>query len=115
MKRITILLALSFCISCSAQKTSQKPVYVKVATVTMITGDQALLSTGKTTHYLVPAHQDLEVNKEYVFYLDITDCDKCPTKTAVIVGDPKITTQQAQKDQAAEREKVEEYREVITQ
>lgn len=100
---LTLLFCLSL-ISCSAQKTTPKPVYRTVATVSDISGDRAMLSAGKYSNYSVP-NDSLELFKEYVFWMDIVDCGNCPTKKAVIL-DKVYTTSQVQKDQEAAAKKL---------
>ena len=102
MKKLLILLLL-ITVSCSAQKTTQAKLYKKVATVSDIIGDRAMLSSGKYTNFNAPA-DDLEVFKEYVFYLEIVDCEDCPTKRVVILA-KCLTTGQIQKDQETNAKK----------
>ena len=100
MKRIILLLALSCCIGCSAQRTEEKPLYKVVAFVDKVDGSVRLdLSHDSSVSYSVPDGEYVH-NKEYVFWLDITDCKECRTRKAV-VADYAITTGQAQRDQAA--------------
>ncbi len=102
-----LLFTLLFCLSlfsCSAQKTTPKPIYRAVATVSDITGDRAILSAGRFTNYSVP-NDSLELFKEYVFWMEIVDCGNCPTKKAVII-DKVYTTGQVQKDQETAAKKL---------
>jgi hypothetical protein len=98
---IVLLLTLS---GCAIAQTEQKPVVRTVARVADIYADYATLDSGGKTNYRVPA-DELILAKEYVFWLEITDCGKCPTAKAVVLGHA-LTTQQAQKDQKNEAEKL---------
>lgn len=99
MKRIILLLALSCCISCSAQRIEQKPLKRVVAYVDEKDGAVARLSPNDPDiTYKVP-DGDFVLNKEYVFYLDIQDNQKGRVITATVER-YAITTGQAQRDQA---------------
>jgi len=99
MKHLILLIALLTLTSCKGQKIEQKPLYRQVASVTEIIGERAILSAGQYSNYNVPAG-DLEKFKECLFYLEITGCEDCNTKQA-IVKDWAYTTGQIQKDQEA--------------
>ena len=112
MKRLILLLALSLSLnSCMAQKTEQKPLYKVVAYVDKTDGVVRLDPTHNSqVSYSVPDGEYVH-NKEYVFWLDITDCGDCRTKKAV-VDRFAMTTQQAQRDQEAAAKKVS-HRKII--
>jgi len=103
MKHLILLIALISLSSCKGQKIDQKPLYKQVASVSDIIGERAILSAGKYSNYNVPA-DSLQKFKEYVFYLEITDCGECTTKQAIVI-DWAYTTGQIQRDQAANAKK----------
>jgi len=103
MKHLILLIALISFSSCKGQKIEQKPLYRQVASVSEIIGDRAILSAGKYSNYNVPA-DSLQKFKEYVFYLEITDCGECITKQAIVI-DWAYTTGQIQRDQAENAKK----------
>lgn len=101
MKKLLLLLSLSLCLtSCVSAQVEQVPIYKKVATVTDIIGDRAILSAGRFSNYNVPAEEGLIKNWEYVFWMEIVDNGDQPTKKAVIVK-KALTTGQATKNQDA--------------
>jgi len=97
---------------CLAGFSQEKPLHKQVASVTEVIGERALLSAGKYTHFNVPVG-DLEKSKECLFYLEITDCEDCNTKQA-IVKDWAYTTGQIQRDQEALSEKYKERKIIKT-
>ena len=107
MKHLILLIAL---ISFSANA-QEKPLHRQVASVTEIIGNRALLSAGKYIHFNVPVG-DYEKSKECLFYLEITGCEDCDTKQA-IVKDWVYTTGQIQRDQEALAKKYKD-RKILT-
>jgi len=107
MKHLILLIALiSF--SVNAQ---EKPLHRQVASVTEIIGERALLSAGKYIHFNVPIG-DYEKSKECLFYLEITGCEECDTKQAIVI-DWVYTTGQIQRDQEALAKKYKD-RKILT-
>jgi hypothetical protein len=99
MKKLLLLLLVSILfIGCAAAQVDQKPVYRTNATVQYIIGDKAVLQPNDPNiSYEVTPDSTLIMHKEYVFWLDFTDCHNCRTIKAVIV-DKAFTTFQVQRD-----------------
>jgi len=112
MKKLILLFALSFSLtSCVGQKIEQKPLYRVIAFVDKTDGVVRLDPThDSSVSYSVPDGEYVH-DKEYVFWLDITDCKDCRTKKAV-VETFGITSAQAQRDMEAAASKVS-HREII--
>jgi len=98
MKYFLLLLFFSL-FACGSAQVEQKPLYKTNATVQNIFGEVAILQPNDfSISYTVPA-DSLELNMEYVFWLDITDCHKCKNIKAIVIK-KAYTTYQAQRDQA---------------
>lgn len=85
--------------SCGIAQVEQAPLVKTNATVHTIIGEEAVLSVSSDLSYTVPAGV-LEVNKEYVFWLEVTGCNNCKNRTANVVA-AVYTTSQVQRDQKA--------------
>lgn len=106
MKKLILLIALSFSVtSCVAQKIEQKPLKKVIAYVDKYEETVRLNPTNdNSVSYLVP-DGEYQKNKEYVFWIEIYDCEDCRTVKAS-VDSFAITTGQAQRDQAEAAKKV---------
>lgn len=103
MKNLILLLVFGFMFtSCSAQKIKQVPVKKVIAYVDKIEGAVRLDPTHDASkNYFVNEGEFLQ-GKEYVFWLEVVDCDKCRSVKAVVVA-YAITTNQAQRDQEEQK------------
>lgn len=100
MKKLLLLFILFSLTGCASAQVDQKPLYRVVAFVQDKGKETARLQPDDSSvSYLVPSGE-FENEKEYVFYLEITDCGDCRTRKAIVV-DHAITTGQAQRDQEA--------------
>ncbi|MGJ5643190.1 hypothetical protein [Formosa sp. S-31] len=106
MKKLLVVMALLVSVASFAQKST---LHKKVATVTDIISDRAILSAGKYDSYNVSA-KNLEVGSEYVFYLAILDNSNTPK--AEVKGAIK-TKGQAQRDMDRTRKTLEKNYTII--
>ncbi|WP_435135687.1 hypothetical protein [Formosa sp. A9] len=106
MKRLLVVMALLVSVASFAQKTT---LHKKVATVSHIIGDRAIISVDKNSSYNVPA-SNLEAGSEYVFYLAILDNSERPK--AEVKGAAK-TKGQAQRDMDRTRKALDENYTII--
>ncbi len=100
MKKLLLLLIFGFFISgCGIAQVQEKPIYRTNATVQYIIGDKAVLQPNDSSiSYEVTPDSTLIMHKEYVFWLEFTDCNNCRIIKAVIVH-KAFTTYQVQGDQ----------------
>lgn len=100
MKKLLPLLLLVLCFSCSAQRVEQLPIHTVNAWVKdSYNGITKLQPNDSRFEIEVASDSTLVENKEYVFWLEITDCIGCRTIQAVVVKH-SLTTYQIQRDQA---------------
>jgi len=105
-----LLLPIAFFLtSCGIAQVEPSPLVKTLGTVHTIIGEQAILQTPNSQiSYTVPTGI-LELEKEYVFWLDVTGCHSCSNRKAVVVG-AVYTTGQVQRDQAAMSKKLSNRR-----
>jgi hypothetical protein len=94
-----LLLSLNFTAqnkySAAAKRAAQ--ITKTVATVKTVISEQAVLQSRNIfISYQVPAGEFI-LGKEYVFWLEVTDCGKCANRKALVVA-YTVTTNQAQRD-----------------
>lgn len=76
-----------------------------VATVKTVISEQAVLQSRNIfISYQVPAGEFI-LGKEYVFWLEVTGCEDCPNRTAIVIA-YTVTTNQAQRDMGAISERL---------
>ena len=101
MKKIFLLLCFVILSSCAAAQ--QPPLKKVIAFVQEKNATTARLhKDGSKYTYIVPAGP-FELEKEYVFYVEITGCHDCRARTAKVIR-WSMTTAQAQRDQAKDAE-----------
>jgi hypothetical protein len=103
MKKLLILF-LFLSLNLSAQEITKT-----VATVKTVISEQAILQSRNIyISYQVP-NGDFILGKEYVFWLEVTECEDCPNRIANVLYFT-VTTNQAQRDMEKISDKLKQGR-----
>lgn len=108
MKKLLLLLITFSLFSCAlAQQTEQVPIYTVNAWISDIVEDKMILQPNNSTYRIIVAADSTSIiNKEYTWWIEITDCITCRTVVGVVALEPVLTSAQIQRDSEANNKKI---------